>query len=73
MYIDSWREYRWNGDSMRPVLPAILRAVLLSFLLLSSGAILYVTAFNAQTVRSLAERSLESTAQSCPTGSSPTR
>ena len=47
---------------MRPVLPAILRAVLLSFLLLSSGAILYVTAFNAQTVRFLAERSLESTA-----------
>jgi len=48
--------------SMRPVLPAVLRAILLSFLALSSGAILYVTAFNAQTVRSLAERSLESTA-----------
>ena len=47
---------------MRPVLPTILRVVLLSFLLLSSGAILYVTAFNARTVRSLAERSLESTA-----------
>jgi len=47
---------------MRPVLPAVLRAILLSFLALSSGAILYVTAFNAQTVRSLAERSLESTA-----------
>jgi len=47
---------------MSPVLPAVLRAILLSFLALSSGAILYVTAFNAQTVRSLAERSLESTA-----------
>jgi len=47
---------------MRPVLPAVLRAILLFFLALSSGAILYVTAFNAQTVRSLAERSLESTA-----------
>lgn len=47
---------------MRPVLPAILRVVLLSFLLLSSAAILYVTAFNARTVRSLAESSLESTA-----------
>lgn len=47
---------------MRPVLPAIQRAILASFLLLSSAAILYATALNERTVRSLAERFLESTA-----------
>jgi len=47
---------------MRPVLPAVLRATLLSFLLLSSVAILYATVMNERTVESLADRSLESTA-----------
>jgi signal transduction histidine kinase len=47
---------------MRPVLPAVLRATLLSFLLFSSVAILYATAMNERTVESLADLSLESTA-----------
>jgi len=47
---------------MRSVLPAVLRATLLSFLLVSSGAILYATVMNERTVKSLADRSLESTA-----------
>jgi signal transduction histidine kinase len=47
---------------MRSVLPAVLRATLLSFLLISSGAILYATVMNERTVKSLADRSLESTA-----------
>jgi len=47
---------------MRPVVPWVLRATLLSFLLLSTGALLFATVRNARTVRSLAESSLESTA-----------
>ncbi|MBP2676474.1 MAG: sensor histidine kinase, partial [Deltaproteobacteria bacterium] len=47
---------------MRPVLPAVLRIVLLAFLGVSSSAILYATAMNERTVESLADRSLESTA-----------
>jgi len=47
---------------MRPVLPAVLRLVLLSFLAVSSFAILYATVMNERTVESLADRSLESTA-----------
>jgi len=47
---------------MRSVLPAVLRATLLSFLLFSSVAILYATVMNDRTVESLADRSLESTA-----------
>jgi len=47
---------------MRPVLPAVLRIVLLAFLLVSSSAILYATMRNERTVESLADRSLESTA-----------
>jgi hypothetical protein len=47
---------------MRPVLPAVLRVILLSFLVVSSAAILYATATNERTVESLADQSLESTA-----------
>lgn len=47
---------------MRPVLPAVLRIILLAFLALSSSAILYATVMNERTVESLADRSLESTA-----------
>lgn len=47
---------------MRPVLPAVLRIILLAFLGVSSSAILYATAMNERTVESLADRSLESTA-----------
>jgi len=47
---------------MRAVLPAVLRATLLSFLLFSSVAILYATVMNERTVESLADLSLESTA-----------
>ncbi|MGE5247645.1 MAG: two-component system sensor histidine kinase NtrB, partial [Verrucomicrobiota bacterium] len=47
---------------MRPVLPVVLRAVLASFLVLSSTAIIYATARNERTVESLSIRSLESTA-----------
>jgi two-component system sensor histidine kinase HydH len=50
------------GMRMRPVQPAVLRAVLVAFLLLSSSAILYATALNERTVETLAARSLESTA-----------
>jgi two-component system sensor histidine kinase HydH len=49
------------GMRMRPVRPAVLRAVLVSFLLLSSSAILYATALNERTVEALSNRSLEST------------
>jgi signal transduction histidine kinase len=49
------------GMRMRPVRPAVLRAVLISFLLLSSAAILYATALNERTVETLSLRSLEST------------
>jgi signal transduction histidine kinase len=52
---------------MRPVLPLILRATLLFFLLLSSVAILYATVTNERTVESLADLSLESTALSLST------
>lgn len=48
---------------MRPVVPWVFRATLLSFLLLSTAVLLFATARNARTVRSLAETSLESTAQ----------
>lgn len=47
---------------MRPYLPAILRIVLLAFLAVSSSAILYATVTNERAVKSLADRSLESTA-----------
>lgn len=47
---------------MRPVLPAVLRIVLVAFLTVSSSAILYATVMNERTVESLADRSLESTA-----------
>jgi signal transduction histidine kinase len=47
---------------MRPVLPAVLRIILLAFLVVSSSAILYATAMNERTVESLAGLSLESTA-----------
>jgi signal transduction histidine kinase len=47
---------------LRPSLPGVLRAVLFTFLLLSSGAILYATGLNARTAQTLAESSLESTA-----------
>jgi signal transduction histidine kinase len=39
-----------------------LRGVAISFLLLATGAVLYATAVNERTMRSLADRSLESTA-----------
>jgi two-component system, NtrC family, sensor histidine kinase HydH len=47
---------------MRPVLPAVLRLVLLAFLAVTSSAILYATVTNERTVKSLADRSLESIA-----------
>jgi signal transduction histidine kinase len=47
---------------MRPVLPTVLRILLLAFLAVSSSAILYATVMNERTVESLADRSLESTA-----------
>lgn len=47
---------------MRPVLPTVLRLVLLAFLAVSSSAILYATVRNERTVESLADLSLESTA-----------
>jgi signal transduction histidine kinase len=47
---------------MRPVLPVVLRIILLAFLAVSSSAILYATVMNERTVESLADRSLESTA-----------
>ena len=47
---------------MRPVLPAVLRIVLLAFLVVSSSAILYATVMNERTVASLADLSLESIA-----------
>ncbi len=47
---------------MRPSLPWVLRAVLFTFLLLSSGAVLYATGLNARTAQTLAGISLESTA-----------
>jgi signal transduction histidine kinase len=47
---------------MRPVLPAVLRIVLIAFLAVSSSAIFYATAMNERTVESLAGLSLESTA-----------
>ena len=47
---------------MRPVLPSVLRIILLAFLVVSSSAILYATVMNERTVESLADRSLESTA-----------
>jgi len=50
-----------TGIRMRPVRPAVLRAVLVSFLLLSSSAILYATALNERAVETLSVRSLEST------------
>jgi signal transduction histidine kinase len=50
-----------TGIRMRPVRPAVLRAVLVSFLLLSSSAILYATALNERAVETLSIRSLEST------------
>ncbi len=50
------------GMRRQPVLPAVLRAVLVVFLVLSTSAILYATALNVRTVESLSARSLESTA-----------
>ena len=47
---------------MRPLLPTVLRFVLLAFLATSSAAVLYATVANERTVESLADRSLESTA-----------
>jgi signal transduction histidine kinase len=47
---------------LRPSLPGALRAVLFTFLVLSSAAVLYVTWLNARTAQTLAESSLESTA-----------
>jgi len=47
---------------MRPVLPVVLRIILIAFLAVSSSAILYATVMNERTVESLADRSLESTA-----------
>jgi signal transduction histidine kinase len=47
---------------MRPVLPAVLRIILLAILVVSSAAILYAMVTNERTVESLADRSLESTA-----------
>ena len=47
---------------MRPVLPTVLRILLLAFLAVSSSAILYATVMNERTVESLADGSLESTA-----------
>ena len=47
---------------MRLVLPAVLRVILLAFLVVSSAAILYATVMNERTVESLADQSLESTA-----------
>lgn len=45
---------------MSPVLPAVLRLVLFAFLAVTSSAILYATVTNEGTVKSLADRSLES-------------
>ena len=47
---------------MRPSLPVASRAVLFTFLLLSTAAVLYATGLNARTAQTLAESSLESTA-----------
>jgi len=47
---------------MRPVLPAVLRIILLAIIAVSSSAILYAMVMNERTVESLADRSLESTA-----------
>lgn len=47
---------------MRPVLPTVLRVILLAFLVVASSAILYATVMNERTVESLADRSLESIA-----------
>lgn len=49
------------GMWIRPVPPSVLRAVLVSFLALSSFAILYSTMLNERTMESLSVRSLEST------------
>jgi signal transduction histidine kinase len=47
---------------LRPSLPWVLRAVLFTFLLLSTAAVLYATGLNARTAQTLAVSSLESTA-----------
>lgn len=47
---------------LRHSLPGALRAVLFTFLMLSSAAVIYATGLNARTAQTLAESSLESTA-----------
>jgi signal transduction histidine kinase len=49
---------------MRPLLPAVLRAALAVFLVLSTAAVLYTTAQNTRIAHELADQALESTALS---------
>lgn len=59
---------RESGEKLKKVakirlsLSGVLRAALITFLLLSSAAVIYATGLNSRTARTLAESSLESTA-----------